>query len=149
MTYWEQDGDENRSLYLSPFSPDSPAAGRNLLARSKGGRLIPEHDIISVFDTKGSEILDGSGKRDIIIMDELGRLETKALLFQESVMRCISGKAPALGVIKPERTEFLDRIRDIPDILILEVTEKNRDALLARLLEEWAGAQCAPLHRHG
>ena len=117
------------------------AADGKLVPRASEGKPLPPENaesITHIFDTYGKEILDGSGNRDITIMDELGFFESGALAFQQAVMRRISGGIPTLGVIKPRHTEFLDAVRAHEGVEIWEVDESNRAAVLTRLLErEW------------
>ena len=129
MTYREHDDDGGRSLYLAPYSPDLQVAERHLVARDYGRRLIPDENMTIVFDTYAAEILNASGNRDIIVMDELGLLESKSLVFQKAVMRRLAGDIPVLGVIKPAQTEFLNAIRALPNVELREVTVNNRDKM--------------------
>ena len=136
MTYWEFESCDVQNLYLSSYSADSRPAERHLIAHDSGQQLVLPENMTSVFDAHGSDILANSGKRDVIVMDELGFLESKAAAFQQAVMRHISGNVPVLGVIKPRQTEFLDGIRAHPNVTVREVTAENRDAILVWLLEQ-------------
>ena len=136
MTYWEPDGDGCRSLYLSGYSTDLRPAERHLIARDLGKRVSLAENMAAVFDTQGVKILNDSGKRSFIVMDEIGFMESKAAAFQSAVMRRISGEIPVLGVIKPLQTEFLYAIRAHPNVEVREVTTENRDAVLTRLLSQ-------------
>jgi nucleoside-triphosphatase len=97
--------------------------------------------MMNVFDVCGNKILLNSGRHDIIVMDEIGFLESASVSFQQSVMRHISGNVPILGVIKPMRTEFLDTIRAHPNVEIREVTAENRDDVLTWVLGQM-NAKC-------
>jgi nucleoside-triphosphatase len=134
MTYWGT-GDENgRSLYLSPYDQDLHPAERYFIACDLDHRLSRTANMADVFDKHGTEILLDSGKRDVIVMDELGFMESKAKSFQNAVMRHISGRVPILGVIKNIQTEFLNTIRTHPNVEICEITVENRDGALESLL---------------
>ena len=135
MTYWEAESSENRSLYLSAYGADLKPAERYLVTKSTGKGFNINDDMINVFNTYGSQILKDSGKCDLLIMDELGFMESKAFDFQQNVMRFISGDAPVFGVIKPVQTEFLNSIRLNPNVEVKDVTPENRDAVLKWLLE--------------
>ena len=137
VTYWEEDGDGGRSLYLSRFGAALQPGERFLIMHSSEQRPGSSDAVLRVFDVHGSGILDGSGNCDVIVMDELGFIESKAAEFQKAVMRRISGSVPVLGIIKPLRTEFLDRIRANPNVVVREVTVENRDDVLSWLLENF------------
>ena len=135
LTYWALDGDGVRCLYLSKLSTDAASGKRHILARDIGGNLSQSEKVTSVFNEHGAAILSACGKHDIIIMDELGFLESEAAEFQNAVLRHIAGGVPVLGVIKPRKTKFLDTIRAQANVTVREVTPQNRDAVLLRLLE--------------
>jgi len=142
MTYWEVDADGGRSLYLAPYRKmgDAPLAGgdpnRRLLARRHGGGLERVDGLTDVFDSYGARILDGCGHRDVIVMDELGFLESQAGVFQAAVMRHVDGGVPIVGVMRSAKTEFLDVLRCHPAIEVREVTAKSRDAVV-----EWLASR--------
>ena len=96
-------------------------------------RPSPSEETKRVFDTYGAEILAASGKRDVVVMDELGFLESDAIEFRQAVMRHISGHIPVLGVIKPVSNEFLDEVRSSPRVEVCEVTVENRIEVSERL----------------
>ena len=97
-------------------------------------------NLVSVFDIYGSEILRDSGKCDVIAMDELGYLESKAYMFQKAVFEHIAGDVPILGVIRSRQTDFLNAVRAHPNVTVCEVTAENRDAVLNWLLSKREGA---------
>ncbi len=89
----------------------------------------------TAFDAAGAAALQNIPKDRIIIMDELGRLETHAKVFCNAVLSCISGTQQVLGVIKPNaETAFLQSIYEHQHVRIIEVTETNRDELLPELI---------------
>lgn len=137
MTYWTQDDSGNRSLYLSPYSTGLHIAERHLIACSADCTSLRTEKAACIFDVYGSEILSASGKQDVIVMDELGRLESEATVFQAAVMRHILSDVPILGVIKPAQTEFLGKIRAHPAVETHEVTLANRDSALKWLLKRY------------
>ena len=135
MTYWEAGDDGEQKLFLSQFGLDSRADERYLIEYDRGRKIESKKSIEKAFDSYGSSILENSGKCDIIVMDELGFLESGAALFQQAVLRHVSGDVPILGVIKPAQTEFLDGIRTHAKVKVMEVTVKNRDEVRKSVLE--------------
>ena len=139
ITYWEPANSENgvdRMLYLCAYSTDVQAVERYLVTCSFEHKLLRTENIVSVFDIHGTEILQNSGKLDVIIMDELGFMESQAKIFQNAVMQHVSGLVPILGVIKPAQTEFLNVIRSFSNVKVCEVTVDNRETILAWLLKQ-------------
>ena len=134
LTHWDSSYVGGRALYLSPYAPNIHKVVRYCLAQCHGERFVKEENIEVIFDVHGTGILSSAGKLDIIIMDELGFLESKAYAFQDAVLGHIAGAVPILGVIKPKRTRFLGEIRTRPEVRVCEVTEENRNWVLEWLL---------------
>jgi nucleoside-triphosphatase len=91
--------------------------------------------LLGCFNGYGHALLDGAGERGLILMDELGRLESMAEAFQAAVFRALDGPASVLGVIRFDAHGWLDEIRARPDVELLQVTEENRDDLPRQILE--------------
>ena len=109
---------------------DSNRVAHRTGIRGKGFTAYPE-----VFDTVGAGLLYRAEKYSLIIMDELGFMESRAFEFQKAVFECLDGDIPVLGVIKPTSTDFLDRIRAHEKVNILRVDISNRDEVLKELLD--------------
>ncbi len=73
---------------------------------------------------------------ELVVMDEIGRMELCSEAFQEAVMRALDSGLPALGTIQDRHNAFLDAVRSREDVRIVRVTEENRDGLLPVLVEE-------------
>jgi len=136
LTYWDEDDGGGKSLFLSPYAADLHNVERRLITKGGGYGRFHADALKNVFDEYGCEVLDKSGKQDIIIMDELGFLESNATKFHWAVMRHISGDVPILGVIKPARTKFLNDIRARKNVVIRDVTVENRDEVLKWVAEQ-------------
>jgi len=74
-------------------------------------------------------------ERDIVVMDELGRFELDCKEFQKSVFSAINSDRNVLGVLKNESNPFLDKIRSLKEIVIMEITEDNRE-FIPELIEK-------------
>ena len=115
---------------LEEFPETPPVAIRN--KKQMGYQSFPE-----VFDDLGTKILMSSRGSRLIVMDELGFMESEAFAFQEAVLTCLDGKEPVLGVIKPRQISFLDKIRAHPEVQTIEVTVENRNQIFELLLENF------------
>ena len=82
----------------------------------------------AVFDAVGAPLLQ-TAQGDLVLMDELGFMESDAPLFQQAVLDVLSSPVSVLGVVKPARTPFLDRVRACPNCAIFQVAPDNRDQL--------------------
>jgi len=88
---------------------------------------------LQVFESLGVETLRDA--RGVIVMDELGFMETGADLFCDAVLRCFDGNQPVLAAIKASHhTAFLNAVRFHPNAAVYEITPENREALFEELL---------------
>ena len=69
----------------------------------------------------------------LIVVDEIGRMELYSKKFHQAVLRALDSPKPVLGVIQNRRENFLDQIRCRKDVVVLTVTHKNRDSLVAKV----------------
>ncbi len=94
-----------------------------------------------VFDNVGVDILDKSFKyRDIIVLDEIGIIESRAFKFQNKINTILDSPKLTLGILKKVDSLFLDSIRGRDDVTIFDVNLENRDYLeeeILKLLIEW------------
>jgi len=85
---------------------------------------------VKAFDEVGvAAVRAAIGRPGVIVMDEIGRMELYSELFQRLVIQALDAPQPVLGVIQQRRSPLLDGIRERPDVAIVTVTEKNRNAL--------------------
>ena len=102
------------------------------------GRILSVN--ADVFDLLGSAYLEADNG-EIIVMDELGIMETHAERFQRAVMRALDGEIPIIAAVKARcDAEFLNAVRDHPNARVYEITEENREELYEALLpviREW------------
>jgi nucleoside-triphosphatase len=88
----------------------------------------------AVFDTLGVEYLEAK-TGGIIVMDEVGFMETESKLFCAAVMRCLDGDIPVLAAVKARfDVDFLNALRAHPRAALHTITEENRDELYEQLL---------------
>ncbi|MCL2140968.1 MAG: nucleoside-triphosphatase [Dehalococcoidia bacterium] len=133
-TFWESSDDGGRRLYLSRYCLGPRHGRKHCIAAFCGKRLMPTKETAEVFDSHGAKILRSIKKRDIIILDEIGRLESSATAFQRLLMEYINGSVPILGVISPPTTDFLKQLHSHEKITTIEISADNRELVLTNLL---------------
>ena len=111
---------------------------RDGLVGRRGGAYEkrPEH-----FDGRGCALL-AERECDIILMDELGRMELDAHAFRAAVLAAINSGTPVLGVIKPEHNAFLDEVRAQNGVELFPLTIENRPAGAQNLHRKSGGWPC-------
>jgi nucleoside-triphosphatase len=120
------------SIYIYPANdPAGPQGKENHIGDcdSRQRRIHGE-----VFDTLGVEYLKAK-PGGIIVMDEVGFMETESKLFCAAVMGCLDGDVPALVAVKARfDVDFLNAVRGHPRAALYTITEENRDELYEQLL---------------
>lgn len=98
--------------------------------------MIENRDkVIKIFDEVGCEILEKSVQcRDIIVMDEIGVIESQALKFQNIIKNILNSEKIVLGVLKKADSSFLNYIKSREDTVVIDVTKDNRDGLVEKIM---------------
>nr|MDO8099460.1 NTPase [Candidatus Njordarchaeota archaeon] len=75
-------------------------------------------------------------KSDIIVIDEIGKMELYSEEFQEAVERVLSSSKPLLGTIGERLTHpFATRIRSMPGVKVVTLTRSNWDRIYNEIKE--------------
>ncbi|MBI3671068.1 MAG: NTPase [Acidobacteria bacterium] len=76
---------------------------------------------------------------DLIVMDEIGRMECASGRFRRAVEDVLDAPVDVLATLGVSRLPFFQALRDRPDVELVNLTERNREALVAEV--------CARLQR--
>ena len=114
----------------------------NLVGRcgnfSRQKEIFPE-----VFDTLGTAYLRDTRACQVVLMDELGFMESNAHAFRRAVLETLDGEVPALAAVKDRRdVEFLRQVCDHPRAQVFHIDPANREELFRTLLpmvKSWQG----------
>ncbi len=129
----EVDGVSNVYLYDIANPPERVEDAAVIMAISDAGtEKHPER-----LDTLGVRYLTDIPAGSVVVLDEIGSLETASPEFQKAVMRILSGDYTVLAAVKAANTDFLRAVRRHPDCELYIITPDNRDALYAQLKEEY------------
>ena len=90
----------------------------------------------SGFDRIGCGLLARSRGRGLILMDELGPAESGSPEFCRAVWQTLEEADHVYGVLQQAESEFLSRVASREDVLVITVTEENRNSLPRRLAEQ-------------
>ena len=112
-------------VYMHAASGEAPPI---LLAESMNRKM---HAYAEAFNSCGVELLEAVKDDGIIVMDELGFLESEADLFCRKVLETLSADIPVLAAVKASHADnpFLIRVRNHPNCLLFTVTPENREQL--------------------
>jgi len=84
---------------------------------------------VDAFDRGGVLLLRKCAGVDLIIMDELGYLESGATLFKQAVFDALAGDIPVFGVLRLGDVPWHTTIKSNPLVRLYDVDETNRDEL--------------------
>ena len=125
--YVEPRGTMERTLYLRAWGE---AGNGHFLT------CLPETDreaCTAVFDAQGTALLEQAVQQaQLIVIDEIGRLERDAARYCEALSACLDGDVPVLAVIRKHKAPWADGLRAHPKATLIEVTQDNRDDVPAQ-----------------
>ena len=75
---------------------------------------------------------------EIVVIDEIGKMECFSPLFRQTLIKTLDLGNPDLGSIAQKGDKFIQKIKERKDILLLQISEKNRDELVNIFLTEEA-----------
>lgn len=96
---------------------------------------------LDAFEKYGVDLLDDIPDRSVVVMDELGFLESQAATFCQRVLQLLGRQVLIIGVIKAKQTEFLARVRCHVSVEMYSLTKENREALTQLLMEKFKEKQ--------
>lgn len=136
QTYYpEPHGTMHKSLYLRAWGDTQPGCP---LGRTPD---IDMDAVTEAFDTTGCALLESAkAAGELIVVDEIGRLEKRAARYHEALRSALEGDTPMLCVVRKLKAPWADWIRSHPNAELIEVTEENRNevpALAAQMIKTW------------
>lgn len=120
-------------VFLLPAAePDAACTAKRrvgLRIRGRGGVGDP-----AAFDRAGCAALRGAEEAQLILMDEIGRMERDAAAFTARIEALLDCERPILGVLRgAAHTPLAECIRAHPGTRLVTVTPDNREAMLPEL----------------
>jgi nucleoside-triphosphatase len=79
-------------------------------------------------------LLQAMTRGQYVVVDEIGKMELFSERFREVVLAAIEGHSMVVGTIMKARDPWVDDLKALPQVTILEVTEANRDHLAQHVL---------------
>jgi nucleoside-triphosphatase len=82
----------------------------------------------------------------VVVVDELGKMELASAAFRDAMSDLLDRNVAVVATVHAHRHPFTDALKRRPDLRVIRVTERSRDALPERLAAEVAaaGATCRP-----
>ena len=71
---------------------------------------------------------------DLIVIDEIGKMELFSPRFKEAVLKAIDSGKKVLGTIMLSPTPFADDIKRRPEVKVIELTRANHEQVLKEIM---------------
>ena len=75
-------------------------------------------------------------KADVILIDEIGKMELYSEKFKEAVLRCLDSPKPLVATVMSRSYPFVDRLKAREDVELIKVTFENRNQLVDELIRK-------------
>lgn len=111
-------------LYRADHRQPVPNENNLLFVCGSTDPLTPDR-----FDRLGCGALAENPDASLIIMDELGPHEAKALHFRRRVIELLNRDTPIFGVLQEPAEPYWPEIVTHPDVRIITITEENRNSM--------------------
>lgn len=124
------DGENGSPVYIYPAGGPYVQGEENLtgVCRQRCLRICSE-----AFD-RFAPRLQAAPKGSIVLMDEIGVMESSSEAFCQAIMQVLDGDVPVIAAVKYKSTPFLEAVRNHPKCRCFTITEENRDALYDEVL---------------
>lgn len=70
----------------------------------------------------------------VIVMDEIGFMESKAAVFREAILKLLDGDSLTIAAVKDKDTDFLTQVRTHPNCKCFYITIENRDEMFDQVI---------------
>lgn len=104
----------------------------NLVGFCRDRKAVPICDGFEGFARQFSPQMDSGS---IIVMDEIGFLESQSPLFCDMILSLLDGNRPVIASVRDKDRPFLNSVRSHPNARCFFLTPENRDALFREVLE--------------
>lgn len=124
-------------IYICPINEELKVEEKYYLGKCGKGKHISNDEL---FNTLGVELITTNDPSELIIIDEIGFLETNAEKYKNKVFDILASNNPVLLMIKSKPgVEFLDKIRSLSNINYIKMNENNRNDIFEKLKNELFG----------
>jgi nucleoside-triphosphatase len=92
-------------------------------------------DLKVMTDIAIPSLKDALEHKDLILIDEIGKMECFSSEFRDMVSRCIDSPKPVLGSMQNFASPLINTLTNRDDIVRITVTQANRDQLPGKIAE--------------
>jgi nucleoside-triphosphatase len=125
------------------FAVETFAAERATLAhvRFAGPPRVARYGVdLGAFERLALPALSGAEESELVLIDELGKMELASDAFCAAVSRVFEGAVPVVATVQVARHPFTDALKDNASVETMRVGPRNRDGLPEQLAGRLVGA---------
>jgi nucleoside-triphosphatase len=106
--------------------------------RFGGGSRVGKYGVnVNTFESVGVRAVEKAlESSEIILIDEIGKMELFSRRFRETVIRGLDSPKPVLATVMSRSHPFADDMKSRSDVRIIEVTHQSRERLVDALSNE-------------
>jgi nucleoside-triphosphatase len=116
--------------------------GSGVLAhvKNKSRERVGKYGVdVRVLDDIGvTAIFEAIASCDVIVIDEIGRMELFSVRFKEAVVKAIESDKKVLGTVMLNHNPFADMIKRRPEVELIPVMRTNNEQVLEEI-KTWLG----------
>ncbi|MBP1726807.1 MAG: ATPase [Deltaproteobacteria bacterium] len=100
---------------------------------------------VNLADIEGIAVpsLFPSGPEELVVVDEIGKMECLSRVFRDTLIRVLNSSHPVLGSIALKGDHFIQGIKARNDVLLIGLSEANREEAFAVVVRELSGRSAA------
>ena len=126
------DGIHGSPIHIYEIGNPHHPSPENLVGYCRDKKAVPICDGFERFAGQFSpQIVSGS----IIVMDEIGFLESQSPLFCQMILSLLDGSIPIIAAVRDKDRPFLNTVRSHPQAHCFFLTLENREAVFREVLE--------------
>jgi nucleoside-triphosphatase len=96
---------------------------------------------LEAFERVALPALEAAGDADVVVVDELGKMELASARFREAVSALFDGASPVVATVNAFPHPFTDALKRREDVELHRVTRPTRDGLPAELAARLGGSR--------
>ena len=101
-------------------------------------RLGPYGIVLEGLESIGIPALTPTSPDVLVVLDEVGKMESFSEPFRDTVLELLDGPNPVLGTVAPHGVGFVKRVRHHKNVELVRLTRKSRDGMIGEILRRLA-----------
>ena len=129
----EWDEELGHPIYIYPAGQQDRGQSPVLLVgycKDRRPTVYPE-----AFDRFAPQLWEPVPEGAVILMDEIGFMETASQAFCQGIFHLLDGDIPVIAAVKDKDTEFLNQVRSHPKAQCFYLTTENREDMYSAVME--------------